>query len=162
MNLAVIAVLLVVLYCYQTSTNGVRWIVGQAESRNVEEPTNEFISTTLKDVNDSIVGLTSTRITVPIPSIATTFRDELYYNVWCIFTKVATNSPMRRKFHVFTKSLLALATVDIAFHVITDDDSRPIAENVVRSVESTTKKTMKVSRVSFFIRYRPIQAPSSL
>lgn len=150
-NLAVIAVLLVILYCYQTSTNGVRWIVGQAESRNVEGPTNEFISTTLKDINDSIVGLTSTRIAVSTPSIATTtLRDEVYYNVWCIFTKVATNSPMRRKFHVFTKSLLALATVDIAFHVITDDDSRPIAENVVRSVATTTKKTMKVSRVSFF------------
>ncbi|KAL2711461.1 xyloside xylosyltransferase 1 [Vespula squamosa] len=144
-NLAIIAVLLVILYCYQTSTNGARWIVGQAESRNVEGSTNEFVSTTLREINDSIVGLTSKRIALPaIPSIATTFRDKFYYNVWCIFTKVATNSPMRRKFYVFTKSLLALATVDIAFHVITDDDSRPIAQNVVQSVVSTTKKTMKV------------------
>ncbi|XP_035723428.1 xyloside xylosyltransferase 1-like [Vespa mandarinia] len=143
-NLAIIAVLLVILYCYQTSTNGARWIVGQAESRNVEGSTNEFISTTLRDINDTIVELTSTKIAVPIPPIVTTFRNEFYYNVWCIFTKVATNSPMRKKFYVFTKSLLALATVDIAFHVITDDDSRPIAENVVQSVVSITKKTMKV------------------
>ncbi|KAF7386523.1 hypothetical protein HZH68_013655 [Vespula germanica] len=144
-NLAIIAVLLVILYCYQTSTNGARWIVGQAESRNVEASTNEFVSTTLREMNDSIVGLTSNKIVLPtVPSIATTFRDKFYYNVWCIFTKVATNSPMRRKFYVFTKSLLSLATVDIAFHVITDDDSRPIAQNVVQSVASSTKKTMKV------------------
>ncbi|XP_043679362.1 xyloside xylosyltransferase 1 isoform X1 [Vespula pensylvanica] len=144
-NLAIIAVLLVILYCYQTSTNGARWIVGQAESRNVEGSTNEFVSTTLREMNDSIVGLTSKRIVLStVPSIVTTFRDKFYYNVWCIFTKVSTNSPMRRKFYVFTKSLLSLATVDIAFHVITDDDSRPIAQNVVQSVASSTKKTMKV------------------
>lgn len=149
-NLAIIAVLLVILYCYQTSTNGARWIVGQAESRNVEASTNEFVSTTLREMNDSIVGLTSKEIVLPtVPSIATTFRDKFYYNVWCIFTKVATNSPMRRKFYVFTKSLLSLATVDIAFHVITDDDSRSIAQNVVQSVASSTKKTMKVSCVIF-------------
>ncbi|XP_014609580.1 PREDICTED: xyloside xylosyltransferase 1 [Polistes canadensis] len=144
-NLVVLAVLLVVLYCYQTSSNVSRWIVGQGENRNVEKSTNdEFISTTLKETNNLFVNITSTTITFPIPTITNTYQNKLFYNVWCIFTKVGTNSPMRKKFHVFTESLLALATVDIAFHVITDDDSHTIADTIVQNVMSTTNKTMKV------------------
>ncbi|XP_015172557.1 PREDICTED: xyloside xylosyltransferase 1 [Polistes dominula] len=144
-NLIVLAVLLVILYCYQTPSNVSRWIVGQVENRNVEKSTNdEFISTTLKETNDIFINITSTTITFPNAIITNTYQNQLYYNVWCIFTKVGTNSPMRTKFHVFTKSLLAFATVDIAFHVIIDDDSYTIADTIVQDVMSTTNKTMKV------------------
>ncbi|KAK0167402.1 hypothetical protein PV327_004804 [Microctonus hyperodae] len=67
-----------------------------------------------------------------------------YYNVWCIFTKVTTNSPMRRKFRIFTESLLKFATVDVAFHVITDKDSQRIAEEVIKGVSLILKKYMQV------------------
>ncbi|XP_066586008.1 xyloside xylosyltransferase 1 isoform X2 [Prorops nasuta] len=71
-------------------------------------------------------------------------ENVTYYNVWCIFSKVVSNSPMRRKFRIFVESLLRLATVDIAFHVISDDKSKIIAENVIQGVLTLTGKIMKV------------------
>lgn len=141
LNLAVLAVLLVILYCYQTSSNGVHWI---AQSPRIQNVTHKFVSAALKNFNSSIIENNLTTIDHVTSVVTITLPDKFYYNVWCIFTKVGTNSPMKRKFHVFTKSLLALTTVDIAFHVITDDDSRIIAGDVVQNVMSTTKKIMKV------------------
>ncbi|KAL0104461.1 hypothetical protein PUN28_017293 [Cardiocondyla obscurior] len=51
---------------------------------------------------------------------------------------------MRRKFQIFTNSLLRFASVDIAFHVISDDDSRDIAAIVIQNVMVNTGKFMKV------------------
>lgn len=51
---------------------------------------------------------------------------------------------MRRKFEIFAESLLKLSSVDIAFHVITDDDSKNVAEKLLGNILSSTGKFMKV------------------
>lgn len=123
-NLTLLAVILVLFYCYQTS-NGIRWAL-HGEQENVstiesKSPNEDTITTTLFLSN-----------------------KKVYYNVWCIFTKVASNSPMRRKFEIFAESLLRLSSVHIAFHVITDDDSKNVAENVLENIPSSTGKFMNV------------------
>ncbi|XP_014206766.1 xyloside xylosyltransferase 1 isoform X2 [Copidosoma floridanum] len=81
-------------------------------------------------------------------SAATAEPSRPSYDLWCIFTKVTSNTAMRRKFRVFLESLLRHATpspgAGIVLHVITDDDSRPVAEKVVQYCELVTKKSLKV------------------
>ena len=122
-NLTVLAVILVLFYCYQTS-NGIHWRLHAAREQ-------ENASTT--ESSNPGEGKTSA-----------IDRRKTYYNVWCIFTKVASNSPMKRKFEIFAESLLSVSSVDIAFHVITDVDSKDVAENVLEGVLSSTGKYMKV------------------
>lgn len=129
LNLIALVVVLLLFYCYQT-TNGIRWIVSSA-SRDARGNVSAALNISSK----------------PAESPSTDYSNLLqdgYYNVWCIFTKVATNSPMRRKFAIFTESLLRLASVDVAFHVICDYDSRGVADTVVRDVMTSTGKVMKV------------------
>ena len=122
-NLTLLAVILVLFYCYQTS-NGIRWTHNDKENASTTKSRNFG-----QDVT-----------TVSLPS------GKDYYNVWCIFTKVASNSPMRRKFEIFAESLLKLSSVDIAFHVITDDDSKNVAEKLLGNILSSTGKFMKVEK----------------
>lgn len=72
-------------------------------------------------------------------------KKEEVYNVWCIFTKVTSNSPMRRKFRMFVDSLLRYSTTGVVFHVITDEESKIIAEKVIEYNFLVTKKKMKVT-----------------
>ncbi|XP_003701127.1 xyloside xylosyltransferase [Megachile rotundata] len=122
-NLTLLAVFLVLFYCYQTS-NGIHWVLHTSEQENV--------STT-----ESNNG----QYTMPATFTAS---KNMYYNVWCIFTKVASNSPMKRKFEIFAESLLRLSSVNIAFHVITDDDSKEVARTVLENILLSTGKFMKV------------------
>ncbi|XP_054014087.1 xyloside xylosyltransferase 1-like [Hylaeus anthracinus] len=123
-NLTILTVILVLFYCYQTS-NGILWSARTTSGReNVSSTESSFGADTI-----SAILLTN---------------DKIYYNVWCIFTKVASNSPMKRKFEIFTESLLRLSSVDIAFHVITDNDSRNIAEQILNGVLFSTGKFMKI------------------
>lgn len=128
-NLTVLAVILVLFYCYQTS-NGIHW-----SARTARE--HENASTT----ESSISGEDTISTTVFLST------EKIYYNVWCIFTKVASNSPMKRKFEIFAESLLRLSSVDIAFHVITDNDSKDVAEKVLEGVLFSTEKFMKVKSI---------------
>ncbi|XP_071637805.1 xyloside xylosyltransferase 1 isoform X3 [Temnothorax longispinosus] len=133
LRLTVLALLLVALYCYQTSDGG-RWVLFSPQTRNrsLANLTAASAATAY-----SINYLSSTASIMP--------RNQTnYYNIWCIFTKVASNSPMRRKFQIFTDSLLRFASVDIAFHVIIDDDSRDIAAIVIQNVMASTGKFMEV------------------
>lgn len=122
-NLTLLAVILVLFYCYQTS-NGIRWTHSDKENASTTKSRS----------------FTQDVTTVSLPS------GKDYYNVWCIFTKVASNSPMRRKFEIFAESLLKLSSVDIAFHVITDDDSKNVAEKLLGNILSSTGKFMKVKQ----------------
>lgn len=142
-NLTVLAVILVLFYCYQTS-NGIHW-----RARAAREQENA------STVESSNRGQDKT-------SAVYRSRRRVYYNVWCIFTKVASNSPMKRKFEIFAESLLRVSSVDIAFHVITDVDSKDVAENVLEGVLLSTGKRMKVkaSAHSAFVAFRLI--PSCL
>lgn len=138
LKLTILVLILVALYCYQTS-NGGHWIVSNLRMRNASQAN---LTTTLGVANYSIEivqdnYLSSTASTPP-------HNWTNYYNVWCIFTKVASNSPMRQKFHLFVDSLLKLASVNIAFHVISDDESRSIAQIVIQNVMVKTGKFMKV------------------
>lgn len=136
LKLTLLAIFLVILYCFQTS-NGVYWVVYNIGAQNVSQKTNVSASLTMtKESNDVTSTSDSHNIVIR--------EKKEYYNVWCIFAKVTTNSPMRRKFKIFTESLLRLASVDIAFHVISDSDSRSIAENVIQSIMMMTGKVMKV------------------
>ena len=125
LNLTVLAVILVLFYCYQTS-NGVHWRLRAA--REQENASTAESSTPGEDETSTV----------------NRSERKLYYNVWCIFTKVASNSPMKRKFEIFAESLLRVSSVDIAFHVITDVDSKDVAENVLEGVLSSTGKYMKL------------------
>ena len=122
-NLTLLAVLLVLFYCYQTS-NGIHWVLHTYEQEN--------ISTTESNNGENTSSATFVA------------SEKMYYNVWCIFTKVASNSPMKRKFEIFADSLLRLSSVDIAIHIITDDDSKQVAEQVLKGILSSTGKFMKV------------------
>lgn len=128
-NLTLLVVILVLFYCYQTS-NGTRWIL-----RRDQENASTTESTNIHE--DTITT------TVFFPN------KKNYYNVWCIFTKVDSNSPMRRKFEIFAESLIKLSSVNIAFHVITDDDSKNVTEKVLANILSSTGKFMKVKQKNF-------------
>lgn len=133
LRLTVLALLLVALYCYQTSDGG-RWVIFSPQTRNTSLANLTTASTTTVY---SVNYLSSMTRIVP--------RNQTnYYNIWCIFTKVASNSPMRQKFQIFTDSLLRFASINIAFHVISDDDSRDIAAIVIQNVMISTGKFMEV------------------
>lgn len=130
-NLTILAVILVLFYCYQTS-NGRHWLVHTV-------PEQETTST----AKSSSFGEDET-------FNALLEIEKVYYNVWCIFTKVASNSPMKKKFEIFAESLLRLSSVDIVFHVITDDDSKDVAENLLEGILLSTEKFMKVNLIFYF------------
>lgn len=140
LRLTILALLLVALYCYQTSDGG-RWIISSLQTKNASLA--NFTMRASATAAYSVNYLSSTASILPQ-------NQTNYYNIWCIFTKVASNSPMRRKFQIFTDSLLRLASVDITFHVISDDDSRDIAAIVIQNVMISTGKFMEVCPFIFF------------
>lgn len=140
LNLTAIVVLVIILYCLQTS-NGAYWSINNIKLQNATQKTN-FPSTLMpKNITSDYVFIemnnnhsnTSLEVT----------KNE-YYNIWCIFTKITSNSPMRRKFKIFIESLLKFTSVDIFFHVISDTNSKGIAEKVIQVVQTVLGKTMKV------------------
>lgn len=50
------------------------------------------------------------------------------YNIWLVFTKVDTNSPLRYKFSNLIGNLLKVSSVPLRFHLIVDSNSQKIAE----------------------------------
>ena len=71
-------------------------------------------------------------------------EKEKVYNVWCIFTKVTSNSPIKRKFRIFVDSLLKYSSTGTVFHVVTDEESKIIAEQVIEYNFLVNNKTIKV------------------
>ena len=142
-NLTVVALLLILIYCLLTSNGRTNWSEHYFGSQNVTGKAPN-ISTALDRARTVNAGVLSYRAKKIKNEETESNRAIDYYNVWCIFTKVTTNSPMKRKFRIFTDSLLRLASVDVAFHVITDNESRVIAESVVGGVLNATGKSMEV------------------
>ncbi|XP_014231341.1 xyloside xylosyltransferase 1 [Trichogramma pretiosum] len=66
------------------------------------------------------------------------------YNVWCIFTKVTSNSPIKGKFRILVDSLLKHTSSRLVFHVITDQNSQDIAVQTVEYIMRVNKKSIKV------------------
>ncbi|KAL0276974.1 UNVERIFIED_CONTAM: hypothetical protein PYX00_004419 [Menopon gallinae] len=66
------------------------------------------------------------------------------YNVWCIFCKATSLSPLTQKFSVFAHSLIQLSSVPLTLNVVTDNVSFPLAEEVLHRVRNTTGKYFKV------------------
>lgn len=131
LKLTIVALLLVIFYFYLIS-NGDRYFVFNLQTQNANLAN---FTTTLTANNYS----TKANFSFSIQSC-----KQSNYNVWCIFTKVAINSPMRHKFQIFVDSLLRLTTIDIAFHVISDDDSQRIAQTIIQDVMTKTEKFMEV------------------
>ncbi|XP_012217254.1 xyloside xylosyltransferase 1 [Linepithema humile] len=134
LRLTIVALLLVVFYFYLMS-NGDRYFVFNLRTQNANLAN---LTTTLTSASYSIKANYSSS------SIVQSCNQTGYYNVWCIFTKVALNSPMRHKFQIFLDSLLRLTSVDIAFHVISDNDSQRIAQTIIQDVMTNTEKFMEV------------------
>lgn len=134
LKVTILALLLLIFYCYQTS-NGVRWIIPNFRARNASL---EKFTTTI------VVASYSAQVNSSLTANVSPRNRKNYYNIWCIFTKVDRNSPMKRKFQIFADSLLRLSSVDIAFHVISDDDSQNIAKDVIHDVMLATGKFMEV------------------
>ena len=135
LKLTVVVVFVIIIYCLQTS-NGVYWSINNLTVPNV----------TVKSRLPSALARNNKSSDYVFLETNTNLNNSLeYYNVWCIFTKVTSNSPMRRKFKIFTESLLRLSSVDVVFHVISDSSSKSIAEKVIQVVKSMTKKNMRVS-----------------
>jgi hypothetical protein len=80
--------------------------------------------------------------------IVTDFETKIetndVYNIWCIFTKVTRHAPMKHKFHTFAHSLLDHSSGHVALHIIIDNSSRAIADEVLQNVKETTQKDVLV------------------
>lgn len=144
LKLTILVLLLVALYCYQIS-NGGHWIVPHVRMQNASLGN---LTTTLRVANYSVEIVQDNYLSSTASTLSHDWTD--YYNIWCIFTKVASNSPMRRKFQIFVDSLLRLSSVNIAFHVISDDESKSIAQIVIRDVKVNTGKFIKVFHYVLF------------
>ncbi|XP_020294117.1 xyloside xylosyltransferase 1 [Pseudomyrmex gracilis] len=136
LKLTILALLLVILYCYQTSNGG--GIVSNNLRAQNAGPVNLTTALTSAKYSTEVNYTSST-------TVSTLLHNETSdYNIWCIFTKVTLNSPMKRKFQIFVDSLLKSTTIDIVFHVISDNDSRHIAQAVIQHVMVNTGKFMKI------------------
>lgn len=77
-----------------------------------------------------------------------------YYNVWCIFTKVTSASPLQKKLKIFTESLLKFATVNVALHIICDVNSKKVASKIIKRISTSLGKPVKVHFTSSsFLNY---------
>lgn len=139
LNLTIIIVFVIILYCLQTS-NGAYWSINNFKVQNATQKTN--LPSTLMQRNKSSDYVFIERNTNLTSSMKTTRKE--YYNIWCIFTKITNNSPMRRKFKIFIESLLKFTSVEIFLHVISDTNSKSIAEKVIQVVQTVLGKKMKV------------------
>ncbi|XP_034935870.1 xyloside xylosyltransferase 1 [Chelonus insularis] len=134
-KLTLVAAVLLALYCLQIPNASYYWNINNSRSHNVNDHENH--STALNSYTNyynlsvkTLYELESTNVT--------------YHNVWCIFTKVTSMSPMKKKFRIFTESLLKFASVDVALHVITDDSSQKIAKRIIQNIVSVLKKPVQV------------------
>ncbi|XP_063987864.1 xyloside xylosyltransferase 1 [Diachasmimorpha longicaudata] len=131
-KLTVLGVLIFLLYCLQTSNVWTNHLV----SRNAPLEDNQTSPLTKNVQNTSVTSAHPAKSPQP--------PRNSYYNVWSIFTKVTTNSPMRRKLRIFTESLMKHSTVNLTFHLITDDDSQVIADDVIKLNSLKLNKTINV------------------
>ncbi|KAG8223866.1 hypothetical protein J437_LFUL005430 [Ladona fulva] len=60
-------------------------------------------------------------------------------SLWCIFTKVDKNTNLKYKFETFSKSILPKSSKPIILNVITDNASRPYAEEVLADIQKKEK-----------------------
>ena len=138
LKLTVVVVCVIIIYCLLT--NGVYSSINNFGVQNIIWKANRPSTLAVKNRStDYFIFQTNLKSNNSLE-----MEKKEYYNVWCIFTKVTTNSPMRRKFKIFTESLLRLSSVDVIFHLITDRRSRNIADEVILIVEAKTKKNIQV------------------
>lgn len=75
------------------------------------------------------------------------------YNLWLIFTKVVEQTPLYHNFQRLIENLLAVTSVPIDLHVITDDASKQIAIEIFQQMKSNvnaSKITYQFYNVSDF------------
>lgn len=124
-RIVVVFIALLLLYCLHAS-GAHRW---------TDKTVNESVTT---------VGPLGGPPSNAQPRLTIVEDHQELYNVWCIFTKVASNSPMRTKFRIFVESLLRTSNASIGFHVISDNESKIVADKVVGYVMTVTGKNINV------------------
>jgi lipopolysaccharide biosynthesis glycosyltransferase len=140
LNLIIVVTFFILFYVFITS-----------ESSNDNRYPSTFDNSCYTSTSRSNVFETSQNDFHRRPStveIATDFETKIEandaYNIWCIFTKVTRHAPMKHKFHTFTHSLLSHSSGHVALHIIIDNSSRAIADEVLQNVKETTQKDILV------------------
>ncbi|XP_063222681.1 xyloside xylosyltransferase 1 isoform X4 [Bacillus rossius redtenbacheri] len=135
--LIVTVTLLVLYYAFETEDFGELYISVRSSRINGNATYNQSQRLGLLEISSSM------NKSYNISVIANNRTN--YYNVWCIFTKVTYNAPLKEKFKTFTYSLVKKSSVDISYHVITDNSSKNVAEDIIGNVRKTTSKLLEVT-----------------
>lgn len=68
--------------------------------------------------------------------------SKIEYNIWLIFTKVGTDSPLKYKFHNLIVNLLNVSSVPLKFNVVVDDVSWKIAFTEFGKINNSTMQSV--------------------
>ncbi|XP_069691543.1 xyloside xylosyltransferase 1 [Periplaneta americana] len=139
LNLIIAVTFCVLFYVFQTNeSDSDNHFPATFENRSLTYADNSAVFKTVQNNN----GRPPTLKIVTSLEIYSNATDV--YNIWCIFTKVTSHAPMKNKFHTFTHSLVEHSTGHIALHIITDNSSKTIAEEVLDAVKEATQKDILV------------------
>lgn len=82
-------------------------------------------------------------VTLLTPVDTNVIRENVF-NVWCIFTKVHSNAPLKSKFKTFLTSLLKHSNARLRLNLVSDNSSLPIAKDLLQSLTRSMKKPLDV------------------
>ncbi|XP_067006536.2 xyloside xylosyltransferase 1 [Anabrus simplex] len=138
LHIIAVASFLVLLYAYLTSDSGENRIF--AVSENFTSPAFRTVVDKHEPVKTREGGSHGHAAAVDEPPVVVKKNVDDSFNVWCIFTKVSSNAPLKYKFKRFTHSLVQHASIRTSLHIITDNSSRTIAEEIFENVRVSTSK----------------------
>ncbi|KAF7987414.1 hypothetical protein HCN44_003176 [Aphidius gifuensis] len=141
-KLIILTLLLIIIYCLQTSQYWNKNNILNKNDNIMENHSASLIRNSLMNNNNNNNINNKTTI---INNENKNINKNNIYNVWCIFTKLTSTSPMRRKFRIFTESLLKYSSVNLTFNVIIDNSSRKIAETIINTHIIVFKKFVKIN-----------------
>lgn len=128
LNLIIFVCFLVVIYAFLT--RNVLWEAAYRKDSGTQK-------TEERSVQNSLINLSLE---------VTTLSDNAFdFNVWFIFTKVRyRNSPLKYKFRTLINSILKYSSSVLNFHIICDDSSKQIAQQLIVQAVSYTGKRIEV------------------
>lgn len=93
---------------------------------------NQLLLSPTQNITPSKYKLFS-NVTTTTATISTKYSEDYIY-VWCIFSKVYKNAPLKGKFHVFLQSLLSHSTTPVYLNVLSDSKSKLIAQSIIKNI----------------------------
>lgn len=126
LNLIIFVSFLVVFYAFLT-----RNVLWEAAYRKIRTQ-----KTAERSLQNPMINLSS----------EATFSDNVFdFNVWFIFTKVRyRSSPLKFKFRTLINSILKYSSSVLNFHIICDETSKQIAQQLIVQAVSYTGKRIEV------------------